>query len=135
MSPDSARLGGPTQEATQRRLFTAAPSDVPTDFATAMHVSVRLLHSPLTHERNRVSCGHSGGHRPCRSLARDAGYCTKAKKPGFLPTSQQPYMFQATWLTEPYYHGKIPLHSSHHTSQEPHSERYAATCLAFEEDG
>ncbi len=29
-------LGGPAQEATQRRLFTAASSDIPPDFATAL---------------------------------------------------------------------------------------------------
>ena len=29
-------LGGPAQEATQRRLFTAASSDIPADFATAL---------------------------------------------------------------------------------------------------
>ena len=33
-------LGGPAQEATQRRLFTAASSDIPTDLATALHGTV-----------------------------------------------------------------------------------------------
>ncbi len=32
-----------------------------------------------------------GDHLPYHSLAREAGYCTKEKKPGFLPTLQQPY--------------------------------------------
>ena len=36
-------LGGPAQEATQRRLFTAASSDVPTDFATALHQARKTL--------------------------------------------------------------------------------------------
>jgi hypothetical protein len=51
----------------------------------------RLLHRPLKNARNRVSCSHGGGHQPCHSLAREAGYCTREKKPGFLPPLLQSY--------------------------------------------